>query len=275
MINIIDFKIRWIKIMSLIARSELEKEKRRNDILNAAETLFFSNGYENVSMKDISKEVKFSRSTIYLYFENKEELFFAIVLRGIRILNPMIKEEVNKAKTGFTKLISFRNAYHEFSKQYPDYLKAYNYLMSGRFDIDSIEPAEYKIEAFAHSNLYDEYKKKYEELYIKRIQRTDGDFTGTPSLVIPKFTLSEYLNEITVLRHEILDILGKSIEQGKKEGSIKPDVNSVELTVMMTLITSNIDNMPRDLKILLKGQGITQDTFLTHVNHYIDKIVRN
>jgi TetR/AcrR family transcriptional regulator len=261
--------------MSLIARSELEKEKRRTDILNAAEALFFSKGYENVSMKDISKEVKFSRSTIYLYFENKEELFFAIVLRGIRILNPMIKEEVNNAKTGFTKLLSFRKAYHEFSKQYPHYLKAYNYLLSGRFDIDNIEPAEYKIEAFAHSNLYEEYKKKYEELYIKRIQRTDGDFTGTPSLVIPKFTVSEYLNEITVLRHEILDILGKSIEQGKKEGSIKPDINSVELTVIMTLISSSIDNMPRDLKILLKSQGISQDTFLSDFNHFIDKIVRN
>lgn len=261
--------------MSLIARSELDKEKRRNDILNAAEKLFFSKGYENVSMKDISKEVKFSRSTIYLYFENKEELFFAIVLRGIRILNSMIKNEVLKSKTGFTKLVAFRSAYYEFSKQYPDYLNVYNYLLSGRFDLDNIEPAEYKIEAFAHSKLYDEYKKKYEELYIKRVQGTDGDFTGTPSLVIPKFTVSEYLNEITILRHEILDLVSKSIEQGKKEGSIKPDINSVELTVLMTLIASNIDNMPNDLKILLKSQGISHNNFLDDVNHYIDNILRN
>ena len=72
--------------MSLIARKELEKEQRRNDILNAAEKLFFSKGYENVSLKDIAKEVKLGRSTLYLYFENKEELFFAVVLRGTRIL---------------------------------------------------------------------------------------------------------------------------------------------------------------------------------------------
>lgn len=41
--------------MSIAARKELEKEKRRNDILNAAEKLFFSEGYENVTLKDISK----------------------------------------------------------------------------------------------------------------------------------------------------------------------------------------------------------------------------
>lgn len=259
--------------MSLIARSELEKEKRRNDILNAAEKLFFSKGYENVSMKDISKEVKFSRSTIYLYFENKEELFFAIVLRGIRIMNKMIKEGVQKAETGFTKIIAFRNASYEFTKEYPDYLKVYNYLLSGRFDLDNIEPGEYKIEAFAHSKVYDDYKKKYEDLYIKRIQLTDGDLTSTPSLVIPKFTVSEYLNEITILRYEILDILIKSIEQGKKEGSVKSDVNSVEVTVLMTLIISNIDNMPNDLKNLLKSQGISQNKFLTDIDHFIDNIL--
>lgn len=259
--------------MSLIARSELEKEKRRNDILNAAEKLFFSKGYENVSLKDISKEVKFSRSTIYLYFENKEELFFAIVLRGIRIMNTMIKDEVKKAKTGFEKIPLFRDAYYKFSKEYRDYLHAYNYLLSGRFDLANIEPAEYKIEAFAHSKLYDEYKKRFEESYIKNLEHNDGNITQ--SLITPKFTVSEYLNEITILRHEMLDILCSSIEQGKKDGSIKSDVNSVQLTVLLTLITANIDNMPNDLKNLLKSQGTNHNKFLADINDFIDNMILN
>lgn len=259
--------------MSLVARSELEKEKRRRDILNAAEKLFFSKGYENVSLKDISKEVKFSRSTIYLYFENKEELFFAIVLRGIRIRNKMIKEEVKKVKTGFKKLAAFRKACYEFAKEYSNYLQAYNYLLSGRFDLANIEPAEYKIEAFAHSKLYDEYKKRFEELYIKKLEHSNGNVT--PGILTPKFTVSEYLNEITLLRHEMLYIFCSSIEQGKKEGTIKPDVNSVEVTVLLTLITTNIDNMPNDLKDLLIIQGIHHNKFLADVNDFIDNIIGN
>ncbi|MFA0832828.1 MAG: TetR/AcrR family transcriptional regulator [Methanobacterium formicicum] len=259
--------------MSLVARSELEKEKRRRDILNAAEKLFFSKGYENVSLKDISKEVKFSRSTIYLYFENKEELFFAIVLRGIRIRNEMIKKEVKKVKTGFKKLTAFRKAYYEFAKEYSDYLQAYNYLLSGRFDLANIEPLEYKIEAFANSKLYDEYKKRFEELYIKKLEHSNGNVT--PGILTPKFTVSEYLNEITLLRHEMLHILCNSIEQGKKEGTIKPDVNSVEVTVLLTLITTNVDNMSNDLKDLLIIQGINHNKFLADVNDFIDNMIVN
>jgi TetR/AcrR family transcriptional regulator len=259
--------------MSLIARSELEKEQRRTDIINAAEKLFFSKGYENVSLKDIAQEVKFSRPTIYLYFENKEELFFAIVLRGIRILNKMIKDEVKKSKTGFKKLAAFRKAYYNFSEEYSDYQQSYNYLLSGRFNLANIEPAEYKIEAFANSKLYEEYKRRFEELYIKRLEGSDGNITY--SFLTPKFTVSEYLNEITLLRHEMLDILCKSIEQGKKEGTMKPDVNPVEVTVFMTLITNNIDNMPNDLKDLLKSQGINHNKFLTDINGFIDNMIIN
>lgn len=259
--------------MSLVARSELEKEKRRRDILNAAEKLFFSKGYENVSLKDISKEVKFSRSTIYLYFENKEELFFAIVLRGIRIRNEMIKEKVTKENTGFKKLAAFRKTYDKFAKEYSNYLQAYNYLLSGRFDLANIEPAEYKIEAFAHSKLYDEYKKRFEKLYIKKLEHSNGNVT--PSILTPKFTVSEYLNEITLLRHEMLYILFSAIEQGKKEGTIKHDVNSVEVTVLWTLITTNIDTMPHDLKDLLKIQGINHNKFSVDVNDFIDNMISN
>lgn len=62
--------------MSIQDRREREKEQRRNDILKAAEKLFLSREYDNVSMNDIAREVELSKATIYLYFENKEELFF-------------------------------------------------------------------------------------------------------------------------------------------------------------------------------------------------------
>jgi TetR/AcrR family transcriptional regulator len=256
--------------MSLIARKELEKEQRRNDILNAAEKLFFLKGYENVSLKDIAKEVKLGRSTLYLYFENKEELFFAIVLRGTRILNAMIKGETKEAKTGFEKLAAFRNAYYKFAKEYSDYLQAYNYLLSGRFDLANIEPAEYKIFPSSDSKLYPEYKKKFEEIYIKNLERGI-----VPDFPIPKFTVSEYLNEILILRREMLNIICNAIEQGKKEGTVRPDINSVEVTVLQTLIANSIDNLPPDLQDLLESQGINHDTFLKDVGEFLGYMITN
>lgn len=256
--------------MSLIARKELEKEQRRMDILKAAEKLFFSKGYDNVSLNEIAKEVKLGRSTLYLYFENKEELFFAIVLRGAQILHGIILNKSKKAKTSYEKLSSFRGAYYEFSKEYPDYLKAYNYLISGRFDLASIAPAEHRPEFFADSKLYYEYKKKFDEIYLKTLKK--GNVVNYP---LPKFTASQYLNEILILRREMLDIFRSAVEQGKKEGIIRPDINSVEVTVLQTLIANSIDNLPPDLKDLLESQNISQEEFLRDVGELMGHMVSN
>ncbi|UTB32280.1 MAG: TetR/AcrR family transcriptional regulator [Methanobacterium sp. ERen5] len=83
--------------MSITNWRAREKQQRKDDILDAAEKLFFSKGYDNISMNDIAKEVGLNRATIYLYFDNKEELCLAIVLRGVQILNKLIKNQVKTA----------------------------------------------------------------------------------------------------------------------------------------------------------------------------------
>lgn len=256
--------------MSNVGRRELEKEQRRRDILNAAEKLFFSKGYDNVSLNEIAKEVRLGRSTLYLYFENKEELFFAIVLRGAQLLHEIVMNESKKTKTSLEKLAAFRTAYYEFAQKYPDYLKAYNYLLSGRFDLASIEYKEYKWLPGSDSKLYPEYKKKFEKIYMKKLEQGN-----IPNFPIPKFTVSEYLNEILFLRREMLDILCNAIEQGKKEGIVRPDVNSVEVTVLQTLIANSIDNLPPDLQELLESQKISQDKFLMDVGDFLGYMISN
>lgn len=242
-------------------RNARKKEKRRNEIINAAEILFFSKGYEKVSLDEIARKVDLGRSTLYLYFENKEELFFAIVLRGTAILYSLIKEETQKAKTGLEKLSAFRKAYYEFAKTFPDYLKSYNYFVSGRFEFSSITKAEHKIRHLEHSKYYSEYKKLIE----------DGN--SLANFPIPKFTLSQYFDEILTLRREMLDVLCKAIEQGKNEGNIRSDVNPVEATALLTLIANSLDNMPPDLEILLESQKINHEKFLMDVGDFIAYMV--
>ena len=130
--------------MAMADRREREKKKRQHDIINAAEKLFFSNGYDKVSMNDIALAVELSKATLYLYFENKESLFFAIVLRGTKILNSMIIENVGNEHNGMDKVSAYRNAYYEFTKQYPDYIQIYNYFQSGRFNLANEEKTNKK-----------------------------------------------------------------------------------------------------------------------------------
>jgi TetR/AcrR family transcriptional regulator len=109
--------------MSLAKWKEREREQRQNDIIKASRNLFADKDFDEVSMNEIAREIGLGKSTLYLYFKNKESLYFAVVLRGIRIWAEMIKEEVKKGKTGLEKLNLYGNANREFSNRYPDYFR--------------------------------------------------------------------------------------------------------------------------------------------------------
>jgi TetR/AcrR family transcriptional regulator len=123
--------------MAILERKQREKKQRRESMIDAAEKLFFKKGYDNVSMKEIADEVELNRATIYLYFENKESLCFAVILRGMRILNGMIKKNV-KRTTARRMINAVGSTYYMFFQMYPHYFQVYNYFQSGRFDIDNI-----------------------------------------------------------------------------------------------------------------------------------------
>jgi TetR/AcrR family transcriptional regulator len=109
--------------MSMGKWKEREKEQRRNDIINAARKFFADKDFDEVSMDKIAEDIGLGKSTLYLYFKNKEALYFAIELRGIQIWVQMVKEEIEKGATGLEKLKLYINATKKFSKKYPNCLR--------------------------------------------------------------------------------------------------------------------------------------------------------
>ncbi len=107
--------------MAISDRKEREKEMRRKDIIDTAEKLFFKKGYENITMADIAKGTELARSTLYLYFKNKKEIYLAISIRGTEILNNMFREYYQKGQTGREKVEMLMKAFYRFYKEYPDY----------------------------------------------------------------------------------------------------------------------------------------------------------
>lgn len=107
--------------MAISDRKEREKEMRRKDIIDTAEKLFFKKGYENITMADIAKGTELARSTLYLYFKNKKEIYLAISIRGTGILNNMFREYYQKGQTGREKVEMLMKAFYRFYKEYPDY----------------------------------------------------------------------------------------------------------------------------------------------------------
>ena len=55
--------------------------ERREEIINACETLYQTRSFKEITLKDIGSATSFSRPTIYNYFETKEEIFLALFRR--------------------------------------------------------------------------------------------------------------------------------------------------------------------------------------------------
>ena len=56
-------------------------EKRREEIINACEQLYQTMSFKEITLKEIGNVTSFSRSTIYNYFQTREEIFLALFER--------------------------------------------------------------------------------------------------------------------------------------------------------------------------------------------------
>lgn len=78
------------------------KTEIREKIVGAAIIAFSVHGYDRTRMDDIAETAKLSKGTLYLYFKNKEALFYAISENNIREL----KEQLSVLFTKSEDLIS-------------------------------------------------------------------------------------------------------------------------------------------------------------------------
>jgi AcrR family transcriptional regulator len=56
-----------------------EDSAKRRQIIEGARSIFLAQGFDAASMNDIARAAGVSKGTLYVYFQNKEELFSAIV----------------------------------------------------------------------------------------------------------------------------------------------------------------------------------------------------
>ncbi|GFZ29941.1 AcrR family transcriptional regulator [Clostridium zeae] len=120
-------------------RKEKEKELRRKDIIDAAERVFFSKGYDMATMDDVARTAEFSKRTVYVYFNSKEQIYFEIMIRGYKILIKMIEDYDKKVSddTGIYKIRKLGLILFEFSKQYAEYFSAIMNYENGEMDFSN------------------------------------------------------------------------------------------------------------------------------------------
>lgn len=57
---------------------------RKEEIVNACAALYETMGFKDITIRDIGAKTSFTRTSIYNYFQTKEEIFLALLQRSTR-----------------------------------------------------------------------------------------------------------------------------------------------------------------------------------------------
>ncbi|GAA6153090.1 TetR/AcrR family transcriptional regulator [Pseudoteredinibacter isoporae] len=106
------------------SRSDEEKDRRQQQILDAAIIEFDSNGYEKTSMGAIAKRAGLSRTLVNFYFGDKEGVHAEIERKALANMTDMFVAASKRQKLGIDKLLAIGRAYVRFQKKYPGYFEA-------------------------------------------------------------------------------------------------------------------------------------------------------
>ena len=105
--------------MGVKERKKREAHKMRARILKAAMQLFVKGGYDNVTLRGIAAKIEYSPGTIYLYFQNKNDIMLQLCYQGFeRLLEH--QDELQKIADPLERLSAGGRYYLAFAIENPE-----------------------------------------------------------------------------------------------------------------------------------------------------------
>ena len=131
-----------------LSRREREKQWKRQEMLSAALTLFSEKGYHNVTMHEIAAKAEFAVGTLYKFFENKEDLYKALIFDLSDKFHDTLMEALDEPRNEVEKL---RN-----------YVRSKGEVVQGNLPVIRLHLAESRGASFnIKAGLDDDLRKRY------------------------------------------------------------------------------------------------------------------
>jgi len=129
--------------MSYIAeRRQEEKERRRGEILDAAEAVTASVGWDAMTMDQVARKARLSRALVYVYFKDKTDLMFGIAERALATLRQYFVDAIAQHARGLDRIVSTGQAYIAFSAEHPVYFDLLARVELRKPDMSNLQPNE-------------------------------------------------------------------------------------------------------------------------------------
>ena len=150
----------------------INKEEFRKKVIISARQIFSHYGFKKTTMDEIAKALKMGKSSIYYYFECKEDIFEAVVLYEANILRNELTTAIKSVESPIDKM---RNYVFVRMKSFEKLSNYYNAI----FDKN-----------LAHFDFIETIRQKYdrEELAILRLIIFDGARKKVFNVVSSEYT---------------------------------------------------------------------------------------
>lgn len=109
--------------MKKLSKREIEKQEKEKQIINCAEDLFCTKGYESASMNELAEKCGYTKRTIYKYFTCKGDIYYAVLFRSYTKLLYLINKKIDNTQTGFEKIYSLYFSFNKISNNNSNIIK--------------------------------------------------------------------------------------------------------------------------------------------------------
>ncbi len=198
-----------------MAKKERLSEFNRSNILSAAKALFHEKGIAQTTVDDIAKKADYSKSTIYVYFTSKDDIYNHLLLEHMQLYKEIIVKALRESPNFPGGHFAICNAMARFYETNPLYFDG----ILGEIELPQNESESVLVQIY---NVGEEINEVIEE-YIKKSVATYNISLKTTPLQV-SFTLWANISGIITLANRkeayIQKAMGISKEQFMQDGFV-------------------------------------------------------
>lgn len=103
----------WSCMFVLYNFNMLKGENTKQRIIECATPLFNKKGISGTSMNDIVEVANLAKGTLYVHFEDKDSLAFAVLEHSLSLQNEKLRTSMDHIEEPYEKLMAYLQVYHD------------------------------------------------------------------------------------------------------------------------------------------------------------------
>ena len=229
-----------------------KKERTKQEILKAAEEFFSDNPMSEVSIEDIAEAAFVSRTTVYNYFKNKDEIFFTVGTQTYEEANEFLENNFPSGLPGIEQVL---------------------YICEHGFRRSIERPLNNEIirESLKHNSfrLYTQILLDYRNIPM------EGNIGSTKFKELFETFEEPYLIKFYTQVQRNRDFWIRAVNNGKKDKTIRIDLEDIQILQFLYMLMMGIADQMELRKSILNRIRMDKETIIRNSLNLIALFLKN